>query len=78
MASVPSGASQPPSNRSRLIVDYERACDIGSVRIQAESIAFAAKKTCIVIGVFFASRIGPKQSMVKQSLVAGQLKVKRI
>ena len=45
-------------------VDYERACEIGSVLIQPEAIEFAAtKNVCIdiaAIGNSFASRIGPK------------------
>ena len=45
-------------------VDYQQACEIGSVLIQPEAIEFAASKNvCIdiaAIGNSFASRIGPK------------------
>ena len=60
-------------------VDYERAYEIGSVLIQPEAIAFAAtKRICIdiaAIGNSFASRIGPKRSIVQQSLLSKKLKV---
>ena len=53
-------------------VDYERACEIGSVLIQPEAIEFAAtKNVCIdiaAIGNSFASRIGPKNLAPKASL----------
>jgi homoserine dehydrogenase len=57
-------------------VDYERACEIGSVLIQPEAIEFAAtKNVCIdiaAIGNSFASRIGPKNLAPKSSLRAMQ------
>ena len=53
-------------------VDYERACEIGSVLIQPEAIEFAAtKNVCIdiaAIGNSFASRIGPKNLAPKLGL----------
>jgi len=53
-------------------VDYQRACEIGSVLIQPEAIEFAAtKNVCIdiaAIGSSFASRIGPKNLEPRHSL----------
>ena len=53
-------------------VDYERACEIGSVLIQPEAIEFAAtNNVCIdiaAIGSSFASRIGPKNLAPKFGL----------
>lgn len=56
-------------------VDYERACEIGSVLIQPEAIEFAATNNVSIdiaaIGNSFASRIGPKNLAPKHQHVAG-------